>query len=136
MWATMMAEMMLPSAAPMVLLYGRVVRQAEGKGQVAGASACIAAFAAGYLALWSLFSLFAVALQWALEQLGVMSAMMTLRQPAIAGTLVLAAGLYQLTPLKESCLAHCRSPAGFLAAHWRPGLAGAWRSFARRSESH
>jgi predicted metal-binding membrane protein len=53
--------------------------------------------------------------------------MMALREPAIAGALLLAAGLYQLTPLKEACLSHCRAPAGFLAAHWRPGPTGAWR---------
>lgn len=127
MWAIMMVAMMLPSASPMVLLYGRVVRQAKRKVRVKNASACIAAFALGYLTLWSLFSLFAVALQWALERSGAMSGMMLLREPAIAGALLVAAGLYQLTPLKESCLAHCRSPAAFLAALWRPGVAGAWR---------
>lgn len=53
--------------------------------------------------------------------------MMVLRSGVAAGAVLIAAGLYQLTPLKESCLAHCRSPAGFLAAHWRGGVAGAWR---------
>jgi predicted metal-binding membrane protein len=123
----MMMTMMLPSASPMVLLYGRVVRQPKRKGQVKNASACNAAFALGYLTLWSLFSLFAVVLQWALKRTGAMSGLMMLREPAIAGALLVAAGLYQLTPLKESCLAHCRSPGAFLAAHWRPGVAGAWR---------
>jgi predicted metal-binding membrane protein len=127
MWAVMMVAMMLPSASPTVLLYGRVVRQAERKGKIANASACITAFAAGYLTLWSLFSAVAVVLQWALEQSGAMSAMMMLRAPWAAGALLVAAGLYQLTPLKENCLAHCRSPAAFLAAHWRPGALGAWR---------
>ncbi|HEV3242429.1 MAG TPA: DUF2182 domain-containing protein [Methyloceanibacter sp.] len=120
MWAIMMVAMMLPSASPMVLLYGRVVRQAKRIGQVKNAPACVAAFALGYLTLWSLFSLFAVALQWALERSGAMSGMTLVREPAIAGVLLVAAGLYQLTPLKESCLAHCRSPAAFLPAHWRP----------------
>lgn len=127
MWAIMMVAMMLPSASPMVLLYARVVRQAEVKGQIRNASLCIAAFAAGYFALWIVFSAFAVSAQWALEHAGAMSAMMVLRSPALAGALVIGAGLYQLTPLKDSCLAHCRSPAAFLAAHWRPGVAGAWR---------
>jgi predicted metal-binding membrane protein len=77
--------------------------------------------------LWSLFSVIAVIVQWTLEQSGAMSAMMMLRSPWAAGALLIAVGLYQLTPLKESCLAHCRSPAGFLAARWRPGPAGAWR---------
>ena len=127
MWAVMMVAMMLPSASPMVLLYGRVVRQAERKGQIANAGGLVAAFAAGYLTLWSLFSVFAVAAQWTLERSGAMNGMMALREPWIAGVLLVAAGLYQLTPLKENCLAHCRSPAAFLAAHWRPGTTGAWR---------
>jgi len=127
MWTIMMVAMMLPSASPTVLLYGRVVRQAERNSEVAHASGAVAAFAAGYLTLWSVFSVFAVVLQWALEQSGAMTGMMALRQPAIAGTLLIAVGVYQLTPLKGNCLAHCRSPASFLAAHWRPGVAGAWR---------
>lgn len=127
MWAAMMVAMMLPSASPMVLLYARVTRHGERKGEIADAGARIAAFAAGYLCLWILFSLFAVTAQFALEHMGAMSAMMVLRSPAAAGALIAAAGLYQLTPLKDNCLAHCRAPASFLAAHWRPGIAGAWR---------
>ena len=122
-----MVAMMLPSASPMVLLYGRVVRHAEGKGTVTNARVAIAAFAAGYLTLWVLFGALAVALQWALERSGLMSGMMALREPLIAGGLLIAAGLYQLTPLKEACLHHCRSPASFLATHWRSGAGGAWR---------
>jgi predicted metal-binding membrane protein len=128
MWTIMMVAMMLPSASPTVLLYGRVVRQARRKGQVAHASGAVAAFAAGYLTLWSLFSVFAVALQWALEQYGAMTGMMTLREPVSAGTLLIAVGVYQLTSLKENCLAHCRSPrASSLRIGGRAWLApGAW----------
>jgi predicted metal-binding membrane protein len=127
MWAIMMVAMMLPSASPMVLLYSRVVRQAERNGQIANAGGSVAAFAAGYLALWSLFSVFAVTVQWALERTGAMNGMMALREPFIAGGLLIAVGIYQLTPLKENCLTHCRSPVAFLATHWRPGPLGAWR---------
>jgi predicted metal-binding membrane protein len=75
----MTVAMMLPSASPTVLLlYGRVVRQSQRKGQVAHASGAVATFAAGYLTF--------VALQWALEQYGAMTGMMTLRQLVIAGT--------------------------------------------------
>jgi predicted metal-binding membrane protein len=122
-----MVAMMLPSASPMVLLYGRVVRQSERKGQITNAAGSVAAFAAGYLTLWSLFSVVAVAVQWALERSGAMNGMMALREPVIAGGLLIAVGVYQLTPLKENCLTHCRSPAAFLAAHWQPGAMGAWR---------
>jgi predicted metal-binding membrane protein len=127
MWAIMMVAMMLPSASPTVLLYGRVVRQAERKGQITNARGSVAAFAAGYLTLWSLFSVFAVAVQWALERSGAMNGMMALREPVIAGGLLIVVGVYQLTSLKENCLTQYRSPATFLATHWRPGTMGAWR---------
>ena len=127
MWAAMMVAMMLPSASPMVLLYARIVRKAEDDGRAAHPRAAIAAFACGYLTIWILFSLLAVSLQWGLERIGAMSAMMSLSPPLLAGGLLIAAGLYQLTPLKTACLKRCRGPASFLAAHWRPGVPGAWR---------
>jgi len=127
MWAVMMVAMMLPSAAPLVLLYARVVRHAQTQGRRLSASASITAFASGYLTLWILFSVLAVALQFGLERAGLMSAMMSSRSAALSGGLLIAAGLYQLSPLKGSCLKHCRGPAQFLAAHWRPGVSGALR---------
>ncbi len=127
MWAIMMVAMMVPSASPAVLLYARVVRHAENQGRASKATAAIAAFASGYLAVWILFSLLAVAVQWALERLGAMSAMMSLSAAGLAGGLLIVAGLYQLTPLKGACLEHCRGLAPFLAEHWRKGLLGAWR---------
>lgn len=127
MWAVMMVAMMLPSASPMVLLYGRVVRKAEGKDGATHPKAAIAAFASGYLTIWILFSLLAVLLHFGLERVGVMSAMMSVSPVNLAGGLLIAAGLYQLTPLKTACLTHCRGPASFLAAHWRPGASGAFR---------
>jgi predicted metal-binding membrane protein len=127
MWVVMMVAMMLPSASPMVLLYGRVVRHAENRGKAKHASASVAAFASGYLTLWILFSALAVALQYALEQAGALSAMMSSRSVLLSALLLIAAGLYQLTPLKTACLTHCRAPAAFIAAHWRPGAVGAWR---------
>jgi predicted metal-binding membrane protein len=127
MWAVMMVAMMLPSASPVVLLYARVVRHAEAEGRHLKAHAAITAFASGYLAIWSLFSLLAVSLQWGLERMGAMSAMMSLGAGLLSGGLLIAAGLYQLTPLKAACLNHCRAPASFLAAHWRKGVRGAWR---------
>jgi predicted metal-binding membrane protein len=127
MWAAMMVAMMVPSASPMVLLYARVVRHAEAHGHASRAPAAITAFASGYLAIWILFSLLAVVVQWGLERFGALSAMMSLGPGLLAGGLLIAAGLYQLTPLKAACLAHCRAPAAFLAAHWRKGASGAWR---------
>jgi predicted metal-binding membrane protein len=127
MWAVMMVAMMLPSATPSVLLYGRIVSHAEAQGRARNASASTAAFLLGYLTLWILFSGLAVALQFALEQSGAMSGMMSSRSASLSGALLIAAGLYQLTPLKRACLTHCRGPAAFIATHWRPGVSGAWR---------
>jgi predicted metal-binding membrane protein len=127
MWWAMMVAMMLPSASPIVLLYARVVHRAEDQGRDLAAHAAIAAFASGYLVIWSLFSLLAVGLQWAFEQGNAMSALMSVSAGPLAGGLLIAAGLYQLTPLKAACLKHCRMPASFLAAHWRKGASGAWR---------
>jgi predicted metal-binding membrane protein len=126
-WAVMIVAMMMLSAAPMVLLYTRVVRRAESQGLPMRAPASIAAFASGYLTLWILFSVLATALQRGLEREGAISAMMSSRILPLSGALLIAAGLYQLTPLKAACLKHCRGPAEFIAAHWRPGVLGAWR---------
>jgi predicted metal-binding membrane protein len=127
MWATMMVAMMLPSASPMVLLYGSVMRHAANRGRAENVPASIAAFASGYLALWILFSAFAVALQFGLERAEALSTWMASRNIVLSGALLIAAGLYQLTPLKNVCLSHCRAPAQFIATHWRPRIAGAFR---------
>lgn len=121
MWAAMMVAMMLPTAAPLVLLMARVLRERE-TGPVA-----LAAFAGGYLAVWAAFSAAATAAQWGLQQALLLTPMAEAAGPRIAGALLLAAGFYQLTPLKRACLRHCRGPLSFLMAHWRPGTAGALR---------
>lgn len=128
MWWVMMIAMMVPSAAPMILLYARVARDAPGRTAADTALGPSAAFAAGYLACWLIFSVLAVGLQFALERGGLIDGMMmwsTAR--SLTAGLLLAAGLYQLSPLKSACLDHCRSPAGFLARHRRPGSRGAFR---------
>jgi len=124
MWAVMMAAMMLPSASPMLLLYGGVARRSA-----AGATAPrqIYAFAAGYLVVWALFSLGATVLQRLLATLLVVSSMMEVTSPVAGGMLLLIAGVYQLTPIKQACLRTCQSPLGFLMSRWRPGVAGAFR---------
>lgn len=124
MWALMMVAMMLPSAAPMILLHARF-----GRAQSAGrALAGTAAFAAAYLAVWMAFSLAATLLQALLVWAGAISAMaLAVGDARLAGGLLLVAGLYQLTPLKRACLDECRSPLSFLVRLWRPGIAGAAR---------
>ena len=124
MWLAMMCGMMLPSAAPAILIYAAVVRRSDD-----GRDAPVRAytFAAGYLLVWTAFSLAATAAQSAFTALAWVSPMMEVTRPLFGGALLLGAGLYQMTPLKQSCLKACRSPATFLTQHWRAGRAGAWR---------
>ena len=122
MWAVMMVGMMLPSAAPMILLYAAVSRKQRGRGHV---FAPTGTFAAGYLVAWTLFSLAATALQWALEQAALLSPMMVSASAWLGGGLLIAAGAYQWTPLKHACLENCRSPVEFLSRIWRKGTGGA-----------
>jgi predicted metal-binding membrane protein len=124
MWAVMMAGMMLPSASPMLLMYGVAARR-QASGPAAGRE--IYAAAAGYLAVWTLFSVAATAAQIVLSTQLAVSSMMTLTSPRVGALLLFAAGVYQLTPLKRLCLQKCRSPFGFLMHHWRGGAGGAFR---------
>jgi predicted metal-binding membrane protein len=121
----MMVGMMLPSASPLLLLYGSVARRSDSETTVA--SRRIYALAAGYLAVWALFSLGATALQRLLAMLLYISSMMEVTSPVVGAALLLVAGVYQLTPIKQACLRACQSPLGFLMSRWRTGVAGAFR---------
>jgi len=124
MWALMMVGMMLPSAAPMIVLYARVARRAHAQNQpVASAST----FAAGYLLVWAAFSLVAAIVQGVLIDLALITDAMTSASAILSGAVLIAAGLYQWTPMKHACLAHCRSPVHFLSQHWHGGTGGALR---------
>ena len=124
MWTAMMAAMMLPAAAPMILVFGTVYRTKRERG---GAFVPTWVFVAGYLAVWVGFG----AVAWAVGDLGEAIAraypLVGALGPRVAAAAMIAAGLYQLTPLKQRCLSHCRSPLAFLSHHWRPGAGGAWR---------
>jgi predicted metal-binding membrane protein len=122
MWWAMMAAMMLPGAAPTILLYDRVVSK-----QPSGRPVHTAWFAAGYLLVWGGFSLAAAVLHWALDQGGWLTMGKGSASTALGGVLLIGAGLWQLTPLKHACLAHCRGPLHFLAHRWRHGGRGALR---------
>ncbi len=124
MWAIMMVAMMVPSVTPVVLLYAAVVRKIAPQ-QHYGAS--VSAFVLGYVIAWSVFSLGATFLQWALEQLALLSPMMTSSTDVFGGLLLIAAGVYQWTPAKDACLKHCRTPLEFIARSWRVGPHGALR---------
>jgi len=124
MWWVMMVAMMLPSAAPMILLFARIQRGQKDKGAPFIPTSI---FTMGYLVTWSVFSMLAAGAQWGLERVGLLSAMMTLTSGLFAGMVLLVAGIYQLTPLKHACLRYCRSPLQFVMQHWRNGSFGAFR---------
>lgn len=114
MWTVMMVAMMTPAAAPMILLYARVGREAAAQQKPYAATAW---FAAGYLLAWTALSLLAVALQWALVRAALLTPMLAAATDGFAGAVLIVAGLYQLTSFKNACLSRCRSPFSFLLQH-------------------
>jgi predicted metal-binding membrane protein len=124
MWVVMMVGMMLPSAAPTVLLYGAMARKNSERG---AALPAVCVFASGYLLVWVGFSIAATLLQTYLEHAALLTPMMASASKRLSGLLLVAAGIYQLTPLKEICLNTCRNPVQFFVTHWRPGTGGALR---------
>ncbi len=122
MWTVMMAAMMIPSAMRAILIYARISTKAKSQGQ---SIAPVSFFVSGYLAVWTLFSLSATVLQWGLEMAALLSPMMVLTSSSLGAVLLIAAGIYQLTPLKDACLKHCQSPVMFIANHYKKGLQGA-----------
>jgi len=129
MWAFMMVGMMIPSAAPMIMLYAKVARRKPSHGTSPDntALACTAAFAAGYLLIWGVFSLIAAVVQGMLVDWALVTATMTSASTVLAGAVFIVAGCYQWMPLKRACLTHCRSPIWFLSQQWRRGRSGALR---------
>jgi len=124
MWWVMMVAMMLPSAAPMILLHARAVP--------AAARPATDSFTLGYLLVWGFFSLVATLAQWRLATAALLSSMaMATSSPSLAAALLIAAGVYQISPWKDACLRECRNPAIFLSRHYRPGWTGALRLGAR-----
>ena len=125
MWWVMMIGMMLPGAAPMILTFATINRRRRARAQPYAPTAL---FAAGYLLAWGGFSVAATLVQWGLERAALLSPMdMTTTSSRLGGLLFVAAGLYQLTPLKQACLRVCRSPFDFVFNHWRDGAGGALR---------
>ena len=123
MWAIMMVGMMVPSAAPMLLTYTGFIRNQDGASPYRSA----AAFLGGYLFVWTAFSLAATTLQWGLDTAALLSPMMVSTSPWLGAGLLIAAGIFQLTPWKDACLVHCRSPLQFFMQHWRKGTSGAFQ---------
>jgi len=123
MWAIMMVAMMLPSAAPVILLVLGVYRRRVDPQARSAASA----FIAGYLVAWTFFSVAASVAQVGLHRLALLAPDMRLSSSVLSGVLLIVVGLYQWLPIKNTCLAHCQSPIGFLSQYWREGtIGGLW----------
>lgn len=122
MWGVMMVAMMVPSAAPMILTFATASRR---RAEARQPYVPTAVFVLGYVLVWTAFSVGAGLLQWALHVLALLSPMMASTSPVLGGLLLVAAGVYQWTPLKFACLASCRSPLSFLMTEWREGRRGA-----------
>jgi predicted metal-binding membrane protein len=122
MWSAMMAAMMVPGAAPMIAAFATINRRRRER---EAPYVPTAVFLAGYLVVWSGFSLVATGLQYLLQKAELLTTMMQSASYAFSAVLFLAAGLYQFSPLKEHCLAYCRSPESFILSEWRDGRLGA-----------
>jgi predicted metal-binding membrane protein len=122
MWVAMMVAMMFPAAAPMILLFDRVER---GKRDAGRSYVPTAYFLGAYLAVWTAFGAVAFTLAVGIDRLAADSEWITAEWARLGGLLLIAAGLYQLSPLKEICLSKCRSPMAFLMTSWRDGKVGA-----------
>lgn len=118
MWVVMMVAMMVPAVLPMLIVFRGLDRGPSG-----GADPLL--FALGYLLAWSLFSILAALAQWLLHGAGWLGGSLLSLRPLAAGSILVFAGLYQLTPLKNSCLEKCRSPMGYFLSNWRDGRLGA-----------
>ncbi len=122
MWWIMMVAMMLPSAAPMILLFAAISRKQKTQTSPFPPAAF---FTLGYLIVWGGFSIAAATAQWALSGTGFIQHDMRIASPYLNAILLFGAGAWQLSPIKRACLRHCRLPVHFLTANWRKGQAGA-----------
>jgi predicted metal-binding membrane protein len=123
MWAVMMVAMMTPAAAPMILMFATIHRRRTAEGRPATPTAI---FVLGYLVIWTIYSVVAALAQAGLHAAALLSPAMAATSPLLAGGLLVAAGVFQWTPLKRACLAACRSPLSFLMTGWREGRIGAF----------
>jgi predicted metal-binding membrane protein len=124
MWTEMMVAMMIPSAAPMILTFALVNRKRREQQRPFVPTGI---FLLGYLVVWTGFSALAALAQWILHAKALLSPMMVSTSPLLGGALLVTAGIFQWTPLKNACLTHCRSPLGFLMTDWREGRWGAFK---------
>jgi predicted metal-binding membrane protein len=122
MWAVMMVGMMVPTAVRSILIFAQIGARAASQGRsfVSGYW-----FTTGYIMIWTVFSAAATFLQWALDQAALLSPTMVSSSSYLGALLLVSAGAWQFSPVKDTCLRHCQSPATYLATHFRPGFSGA-----------
>jgi predicted metal-binding membrane protein len=125
-WVVMMAAMMFPSIWPMVLMYARI-QEGQRDRSAAPARGATTVFVAGYLVSWAAVGLLGYSVFELVRSLDIGFLAWDEGGPYVAGAVIVGAAIYQLTPLKDVCLRHCRHPLMFLMNHWRPGRAGALR---------
>jgi predicted metal-binding membrane protein len=122
MWTVMMAAMMVPSAAPMILMFAAVHRRRRAADSPYVPTGF---FLLGYLLVWTAVSVLATLAQGGLHAAALLSPALVLASPVLAGLVLVAAGIFQWTPLKDACLTQCASPLSFIMTQWREGAAGA-----------
>ena len=122
MWFTMMIAMMTPTIVPMVMMFTTVNKSKKQKQQPYAPTSL---FLIGYLLAWGLFSIVVSLIQWPLHESGLLNPMMNSRSYLLSGGILILAGLYQFTPLKDVCLNQCRTPLGFIMTAWKEGYVGA-----------
>lgn len=122
MWFTMMIAMMTPTVVPMVMMFTTVNKSKKRKQQPYAPTSL---FLLGYLLAWGLFSVAVSLIQWPLHESGLLNPMMDSRSFLLSGSILILAGLYQFTPLKDVCLNQCRTPLGFIMTAWKDGYLGA-----------
>ncbi len=124
MWIVMMIAMMIPSVAPVILLFAGLSRRRRVQGVLATP---VSVFILGYLLAWTGYAILAALTQSALHSAALLSPAMASASPVLGGAILMLAGLYQWLPVKGACLSHCRSPLGFFSTQWREGVSGALR---------
>lgn len=124
MWLVMMIAMMTPSVSPLILVFATINRQRKQQDRPFVNAAFLTA---GYFLVWAAFSLAATALQWSLQQISLLSPDMKTTSKILGSVILITTGIFQFTPLKQTCLAHCRTPLNFVLQHWKEGKQGALR---------
>jgi len=122
MWSIMMVAMMIPSATPMIIIFATVNRQRSNK---QGPFIPTWVFVLGYLTAWTVYSGLATMVQWGLHTAALLTHTLVITSPLLGALFLVAAGVFQWTPLRDACMTQCRSPFGFIMTEWREGHRGA-----------